>query len=239
MVGVLRTEVTTGAGDAGWSRPSATRLGRLGPGRRRALDADDGRCRPARCGRPSHDRARAERRPGAGSRWVVGWWRRRWCWSRGARVGAVGPWPVGGRGWRAAGAGVGAGPVGGRWNAASTADPPVVGLPGGPGPVDEAGEHVAFARALVAVSARYLAHCEDQADDGTRRAGRAGDDTMTDDAMGLGWVPAPARGARPARPGPAPPAWRGGWPAGPSSPSRLAAAGRPRARARPGGRPSW
>ena len=34
----------------------------------------------------------------------------------------------------------------------------------GPGRVDEAGEHVAFARALVAVSARYLAHCQHQAD---------------------------------------------------------------------------
>ena len=35
----------------------------------------------------------------------------------------------------------------------------------GPGRVDEAGEHVAFARGLVAVSARYLAHCEEQADE--------------------------------------------------------------------------
>jgi len=31
-------------------------------------------------------------------------------------------------------------------------------------------EHVAFARALVEVSARYLAHCEDQAQDHTRAA---------------------------------------------------------------------
>jgi hypothetical protein len=31
-------------------------------------------------------------------------------------------------------------------------------------------EHVAFARALVEVSARYLAHCEDQAHDHTRAA---------------------------------------------------------------------
>ena len=35
---------------------------------------------------------------------------------------------------------------------------------GGGRRVDQEGEHVAFARALVAVSARYLAHCEDQAD---------------------------------------------------------------------------
>ena len=35
---------------------------------------------------------------------------------------------------------------------------------GGGRRVGEGGEHVAFARALVAVSARYLAHCEDQAD---------------------------------------------------------------------------
>jgi len=34
----------------------------------------------------------------------------------------------------------------------------------GHGRVDQGGEHVAFARALVAVSARYLAACEDQAD---------------------------------------------------------------------------
>jgi hypothetical protein len=32
------------------------------------------------------------------------------------------------------------------------------------GRVDQVGEHVAFARALVAVSARYLQACEDQAD---------------------------------------------------------------------------
>jgi hypothetical protein len=37
--------------------------------------------------------------------------------------------------------------------------------------VDQGGEHVAFARALVAVSARYLAHCEDQADTHTRMEG--------------------------------------------------------------------
>jgi hypothetical protein len=35
---------------------------------------------------------------------------------------------------------------------------------GGAGRVDQDAEHVAFARALVAVSARYLAHCQDQAD---------------------------------------------------------------------------
>jgi hypothetical protein len=40
---------------------------------------------------------------------------------------------------------------------------PVVVGPRGPGQ-DGAGEHVAFARALVAVSARYLAHCQHQAD---------------------------------------------------------------------------
>jgi hypothetical protein len=37
-------------------------------------------------------------------------------------------------------------------------------VPVGAGRVDQGGEHVAFARALVAVSARYLAHCQDQAD---------------------------------------------------------------------------
>jgi hypothetical protein len=37
-------------------------------------------------------------------------------------------------------------------------------VPVGAGRVDQGGEHVAFARALVAVSARYLAHCKDQAD---------------------------------------------------------------------------
>jgi hypothetical protein len=37
--------------------------------------------------------------------------------------------------------------------------------------VDQGGEHVGFARALVAVSARYLAHCEDQADTQTRMEG--------------------------------------------------------------------
>jgi hypothetical protein len=36
---------------------------------------------------------------------------------------------------------------------------------GGGRRVDQGGEHVAFARALVAVSARYLAHCEHQADE--------------------------------------------------------------------------
>ena len=41
---------------------------------------------------------------------------------------------------------------------------PVV-LRGGAGRVDQAGQHVAFARALVAVSARYLEHCQDQTDD--------------------------------------------------------------------------
>jgi hypothetical protein len=50
---------------------------------------------------------------------------------------------------------------------ARTAGPVVVG-PRGPRR-DGAGEHVAFARALVAVSARYLAHCQDQADE--QRAG--------------------------------------------------------------------
>jgi hypothetical protein len=35
---------------------------------------------------------------------------------------------------------------------------------GGAGRVDQGGGHVAFARALVAVSARYLAHCQDQAE---------------------------------------------------------------------------
>jgi hypothetical protein len=40
----------------------------------------------------------------------------------------------------------------------------VVVVPVGAGRVDQGGEHVAFARALVAVSARYLAHCQDQAD---------------------------------------------------------------------------
>ena len=48
----------------------------------------------------------------------------------------------------------------------------VVG-PRGPGR-DGAGEHVAFARALVAVSARYLAHCEDQADEQMGDASREG-----------------------------------------------------------------
>ena len=38
-------------------------------------------------------------------------------------------------------------------------------VPPGHGRVDQGGEHVAFARALVAVSARYLAACEDQADE--------------------------------------------------------------------------
>jgi hypothetical protein len=38
-------------------------------------------------------------------------------------------------------------------------------VPPGHGRVDQVGEHVAFARALVAVSARYLAACEDQADE--------------------------------------------------------------------------
>jgi hypothetical protein len=37
-------------------------------------------------------------------------------------------------------------------------------VPVGAGRMDQGGEHVAFARALVAVSARYLAHCEDTAD---------------------------------------------------------------------------
>ena len=37
-------------------------------------------------------------------------------------------------------------------------------VPRRPRRVDEGGEHVAFARALVAVSARYLAHCQDEAD---------------------------------------------------------------------------
>jgi hypothetical protein len=39
------------------------------------------------------------------------------------------------------------------------------------GRVDPAGEHVAFARALAAVSARYLAACEDQADNYNTRSG--------------------------------------------------------------------
>jgi hypothetical protein len=34
-------------------------------------------------------------------------------------------------------------------------------------------DHVAFARALAAVSARYLAHCEDQADEQQTRTGEA------------------------------------------------------------------
>ena len=51
-----------------------------------------------------------------------------------------------------------------------TSSPVVVG-PRGPGQ-DGAGEHVAFARALVAVSARYLAHCQDQADTRTGMEGR-------------------------------------------------------------------
>ena len=42
--------------------------------------------------------------------------------------------------------------------------PHAVVVPVGAGRVDQGGEHVAFARALVAVSARYLAHCQDQAD---------------------------------------------------------------------------
>ena len=65
----------------------------------------------------------------------------------------------------------------------------------GPGRVDEAGEHVAFARALVAVSARYLAHCEDQADEHVDEPGGLAVSTMTDDVMGLGWVPAPGAGS--------------------------------------------
>ena len=65
----------------------------------------------------------------------------------------------------------------------------------GPGRVDEAGEHVAFARALVAVSARYLAHCEVQADERRGDAGGVAVSTMTDDVMGLGWVPAPGAGS--------------------------------------------
>ena len=48
---------------------------------------------------------------------------------------------------------------------------PVVPL--GPGR-DVARDHVAFARALVAVSARYLAHCEDQADEQMGDASREG-----------------------------------------------------------------
>jgi hypothetical protein len=39
-----------------------------------------------------------------------------------------------------------------------------VAVPVRGGRVDQGGEHVAFARALAAVSARYLVHCEDQAD---------------------------------------------------------------------------
>lgn len=39
------------------------------------------------------------------------------------------------------------------------------------GRVDQAGEHVAFARALAAVSARYLAACEDQTDNHNARYG--------------------------------------------------------------------
>jgi hypothetical protein len=50
---------------------------------------------------------------------------------------------------------------------ARTMSSPVVVGPRGPGQ-DQAGEHVAFARALVAVSARYLADCEDQADQQAR-----------------------------------------------------------------------
>jgi hypothetical protein len=51
-------------------------------------------------------------------------------------------------------------------------------VPVGAGRVDQGGEHVAFARALVAVSARYLAHCQDQADQDamTREGGDEHDD---------------------------------------------------------------
>jgi hypothetical protein len=48
--------------------------------------------------------------------------------------------------------------------ARTAAGPVVVVGPRGPERTG-AGEHVAFARALVAVSARYLAQCEDQADE--------------------------------------------------------------------------
>jgi hypothetical protein len=53
---------------------------------------------------------------------------------------------------------------------------PDVVVPVGPlGPGRDVGrDHVAFARALVAVSARYLAHCEDQADKQTGDASREG-----------------------------------------------------------------
>jgi hypothetical protein len=47
---------------------------------------------------------------------------------------------------------------------------PVTG-PRAYGQVDPAGEHVAFARALAAVSARYLAACEDQTDTHNARYG--------------------------------------------------------------------
>jgi hypothetical protein len=41
----------------------------------------------------------------------------------------------------------------------------------GPGGAVQDGEHVEFARALAAVSARYLAHCEDQADEHATASG--------------------------------------------------------------------
>jgi len=53
---------------------------------------------------------------------------------------------------------------------AGTTARPVVVSAWGPGR-DEAAEHVAFARALVAVSARYLAHCQDQGDTRTPMEG--------------------------------------------------------------------